>query len=69
MQGHRRRRATQRSPVTPISPQGGSGSAGVPFKSLLPLEQQPPLDLNKEIMERFRPLMRKDDLKDKPSFQ
>ncbi len=69
MQGHRRRRATRRSPATPISPEGGGGSAGVPFKSLLPPEQQPPLDLNKEIMECFRPLMRKDDLKDKPNFQ
>ncbi len=48
---------------------GGGGSAGVPFKPLLPPEQQPPLDLNKEIMECFRPLMRKDDLKDKPNFQ
>ncbi len=43
--------------------------AGVPFKSLLPPEQQPPLDLNKELMERFRPLMRKDYLKEKPHFQ
>ena len=25
MQGHRRRRATQRSPATPISPKGGGG--------------------------------------------
>ncbi|MCH6569892.1 MAG: amidohydrolase, partial [Acidobacteria bacterium] len=43
--------------------------AGVQFKSLLPAEQQPPLDLNKELMERFRPLMRKDYLKEKPHFQ
>ena len=27
MQGHRRRRATQRSPATPISPNGGGGTA------------------------------------------
>ncbi len=34
MQGHRRRRATQRSPATPISPKGGGGTASI-FLSLL----------------------------------
>jgi len=34
MQGDRRRRATQRSPVTPISPKGGGGTASI-FLSLL----------------------------------
>ncbi len=29
MQGHRRRRATQRSPATPISPKGGGGTASI----------------------------------------
>ena len=43
--------------------------AGVQFKSLLPPEQRPPLDINKELMDRFRPLMRKDYLNEKPHFQ
>jgi len=30
MQGHRRRRATQRPPATPISPKGGGGD-GIDF--------------------------------------
>jgi len=34
MQGHRRRRATQRLPATPISPKGGGGTASI-FLSLL----------------------------------
>ena len=34
MQGYRRRRATQRSPATPISPKGGGGTASI-FLSLL----------------------------------
>jgi aminobenzoyl-glutamate utilization protein B len=43
--------------------------AGIEFKSLLPADQQPPLDLNQEIMDRFRPLMRKDYLDQKPVFR
>ena len=35
MQGHRRRRATQRSPATPISPKGGSGTASISLSRLL----------------------------------
>ncbi len=35
MQGHRRRRATQRSPATPISPKGGGGTASIPLSLLL----------------------------------
>ena len=43
--------------------------AGIEFKSLLPADQQPPLSLNREIMDRFRPLMRKDYLSEKPQFR
>ncbi len=35
MQGHRRRRATQRSPATPISPKGGGGTASISLLLLL----------------------------------
>jgi len=35
MQGHRRRRATQRSPATPISPKGGGGTASIALSLLL----------------------------------
>jgi len=35
MQGHRRRRATQRSPATPISPRGGGGTAPISLSLLL----------------------------------
>ncbi len=35
MQGHRRRRATQRSPATPISPGGGGGTAAISLSLLL----------------------------------
>jgi aminobenzoyl-glutamate utilization protein B len=38
------------------------------FKSLLPTEQKPPLDLNRATMERFRPLMAKHYLTDIPRF-
>jgi len=34
MQGHRRRRGTQKSSATPISPKGGGGTASI-FLSLL----------------------------------
>ncbi len=35
MQGHRRRRATQTSPVTPVSPKGGGGTASISLSLLL----------------------------------
>ncbi len=35
MQGHRRRRATQRSPATPISPKGGGGTRSISLSLLL----------------------------------
>ena len=35
MQGHRRRRATQRSPATPISPKGGGRTASISLSLLL----------------------------------
>jgi hypothetical protein len=35
MQGHRRRRATQRSPATPISPKGSGGTASISLSLLL----------------------------------
>ncbi len=35
MLGHRRRRATQRSPATPISPKGGGGTASISLSLLL----------------------------------
>ena len=35
MQGHRRRRVTQRSPANSISPKGGGGTASIPLSLLL----------------------------------
>ncbi len=35
MQGHRRRRVTQRSSATPISPKGGGGTASISLSLLL----------------------------------
>jgi hypothetical protein len=35
MHGHRRRRATQRSPATPISPKGGGGTASISLSLFL----------------------------------
>ncbi len=35
MPGHRRRRATQRSPATSISPKGGGGTASISLSLLL----------------------------------
>ncbi len=39
MQGHRRRRATQRSPATPISPKGGGGTASILCRSSSTMSQ------------------------------
>ena len=41
----------------------------VEYRPLLPPDQKPPLELNREIMERYRPLMREHYLKKKPAFQ
>ncbi len=38
------------------------------YFSLLPADAKPPLDLNREMMERFRPEMRKYYLNRKPRF-
>ncbi len=35
MQGHRRRRGTQRLPATPISPKGGGGTSSISLSLLL----------------------------------
>ena len=41
---------------------------GVEYKSMLPAEQKPPVELNRAIMEKFRPAMAKHYLKEKPEF-
>ncbi|MEE2971114.1 MAG: amidohydrolase [Pseudomonadota bacterium] len=41
---------------------------GVAYESLLPPGQKPPLELNRSIMEKFRPAMRNHYLKDAPRF-
>jgi len=41
---------------------------GVEYKSMLPADQKPPVELNRAIMDRFRPEMRKHYLKEKPEF-
>ena len=38
------------------------------YRPLLPPEQKPPVDLNRNIMERYRPAMREYYLKEKPVF-
>jgi len=40
----------------------------VEYKPLLPPDQKPPLELNRDLMERFRPAMREHYLKEKPVF-
>ena len=44
-------------------------TAGFQYKSFLPPDQKPPTYLNKELMERYRPLLSKYYLKEKPKFQ
>lgn len=41
---------------------------GVEYRPLLPEDQKPPLELNKNIMERYRPLMKEHYRKEKPVF-
>jgi hypothetical protein len=38
------------------------------YTSLLPPDQKPPIDLNRDTMEKFRSLMAKHYLKDTPEF-
>jgi len=42
--------------------------AGVVYAPLLPAEQKPPVDLNRAMMEKYRPLMAKHYLQVKPEF-
>ena len=44
-------------------------TAGYQYKSFLPPDQKPPIYLNKELMDRYRPLLAKYYLKEKPRFQ
>ena len=39
------------------------------YRPLLPPEQKPPIDLNRELMERYRPAMREHYLKERPVFE
>ncbi len=41
----------------------------IKYKSFLPPDQKPPIHLNKEIMARYRPLLEKFYLKEKPEFK
>lgn len=41
---------------------------GVEYRPLLPDDQKPPLELNRSIMERYRPLMKEHYAKEKPVF-
>ena len=38
------------------------------YKPLIPGEQKPPIDLNRQMMEQFRPAMREHYVKEKPKF-
>jgi aminobenzoyl-glutamate utilization protein B len=42
--------------------------AGVEYKSMLPPDQKPPVELNRAMMEKFRPEMAKHYLKEQPEF-
>jgi aminobenzoyl-glutamate utilization protein B len=44
-------------------------TAGFQYKSFLPPDQKPPIYLNKELMERYRPLLSKYYLKERPKFE
>jgi aminobenzoyl-glutamate utilization protein B len=41
---------------------------GVKYKSMLPPDQKPPVDLNRATMEKFRPAMAQHYLKEMPEF-
>ncbi|MCZ6637232.1 MAG: amidohydrolase, partial [Alphaproteobacteria bacterium] len=41
---------------------------GVEYRPLIPADQDPPADLNRDMMETFRPAMREHYLKEKPTF-
>jgi aminobenzoyl-glutamate utilization protein B len=41
---------------------------GVPFASMLPKEQRPPLELNRALMEKYRPLLAQHYVKEYPNF-
>jgi aminobenzoyl-glutamate utilization protein B len=41
---------------------------GIAYRPLLPLDQKPPLDLHRELMEHWRPKMREHYLKQTPVF-
>jgi aminobenzoyl-glutamate utilization protein B len=41
---------------------------GIKYRPLLPLDQKPPVDLNRALMEKYRPLMAAHYVKDKPVF-
>ena len=43
-------------------------TGGVKYTSMLPPDQKPPVDLNRTLMERYRPLMQKHYLTEKPQF-
>ena len=42
---------------------------GVEYRSMLPADQKPPVALNRAIMEKFRPEMKKHYLKERPEFR
>jgi aminobenzoyl-glutamate utilization protein B len=42
--------------------------AGIEYRPLLPREQKPPVDLNRAMMEKYRPLLAQHYLKEKPKF-
>jgi len=42
---------------------------GVEYKSMLPPDQKPPVDLNRAVMEKFRPAMAKHYLNKTPEFR
>jgi hypothetical protein len=43
-------------------------TGGVNYTSMLPPGQKPPVDLNRTLMEKYRPLMQKHYLTEKPQF-
>jgi hypothetical protein len=43
-------------------------TAGIEYQSLLPANQKPPLELNRALMERYRPLMEAHYIKGTPEF-